>query len=588
MMSFLAYPLGLTGLAAIPLLAVIYLLRRRHRRLPVSALFLWEHAHRPRAAGARLRWSRFPPIFLLELAILLCLVLAAADLLLPRRGARRELLVVLDAHVAMQAPGPDGTPALATALQRLRREIRSESWARIRVIEAGGAPVLRVDAPDAATALAQLDGFRARAPRHDPGAALALASRLAGSADAILVLSDRAPPTPPEDERLRWIAVGTPRPNLAIIDALRGEDPQGGELCLIEVANFSDREHPATVRLEQGGRMEPGFAFTLAAGARRRLRLPIPEADAPLILHLEPDDDFMADNRVVLCPVSRGRVSIAVGTDAASPRTALLLKALAAGGRATATTPGSGETAVLRFLDVDGEAPGVIPPWTVALHTPPSPRVMEGPFLRTGWHPVSEELELDGVLWGAQPGYTLPGTPILSLADGTPLLTEAEGPVLHLQWVPAFSTLQRTPGWPVLIDNILAWRSDSLPAGMSRNLALGAVATWDNAAAGPLTVRHPDGTVSRLTPGDTLAVFEPAEPGLYRLEPSAGEPFELAVNLLAPDTSDLQVRGTGEWGTSLSPDARAVTRVSSMWILIMAALVLLGIHDRLIAGGRGL
>jgi len=43
-MPWLAYPLAMLGLAAVPALAAIYFLRSRFRRRPVSSLMLWRQA----------------------------------------------------------------------------------------------------------------------------------------------------------------------------------------------------------------------------------------------------------------------------------------------------------------------------------------------------------------------------------------------------------------------------------------------------------------------------------------------------------------------------------------------------------------
>ncbi len=585
-----AYPLGLIGLATLPALLAVYLLRHRHRRLPVSALFLWNFAQPPRRGGARLKRSPLPPIFWLETILLALLALAAADPLFPRADARRELLVVLDAGVAMQAPGPNGAPALEQALRQVRREFRSEPWRRRRVIEAADTPTVRVDATETGSALAQLDGFSARAPRSDLAAALTLAMRLAGSADAILVVTDRPPAAPPEDPRLRWIALGAASANVAITDALRGPDNAGGEVCVTEIANFSGEQKTLTLFMEQGIRSEQAARFVLDAGARQRVRLNVPDARAPLTLRLEPDDDFMVDNQVVLCPEPLPRLPVSLRMQPESLHATLLRKALTAGGRvAGAPTDGASSppTPALIFRDA-AEPESVYPPWTVVLHSPPEPQPFAGPFLRTTRHPLIEELALDGVLWGAQSSYPLPGVPVLCLADGTPLIAIADGPVLHLQWAPEQSTLQRTPDWPILIDNLLAWRTESLPAGQPRNMPLGARAVWESPDSGFATVRHPDGSVARLPSREGMTIFKPDQPGLYRIEPPRGEAFETGVNLLAPATSDLRARGAGEWGTRLSPEGRVATRVSSAGFLLLAALALFAGHGWLIVKGRGL
>jgi hypothetical protein len=590
MNTWFAFPWALPGLIALPALLAVYWLRRRHRQLPVSALFLWNFAQPPRKGGAQMRRLPLPPVFLLELAILILLVLAAADPLLRRGDARRELLVVLDAGAAMQAPGADGSPAIEQARARLRREFRAEPWRRLRVIEARANPVLRVDATDAVQAEEQMRGFKPWAPHRDLSPALALAARLAGPADTILVATDRPPTEPPADARLRWIALGRALPNLAIVDALRGAAMDGGEVCLAEIVNWSDEPRAVVLFMDQNDRSERVAEFTLDAGGRQRVRQPVPDPERPLILRLEPADDFPLDNQTILCPEPRMPVAVAVRTRAETPLSDLLLKALAAGGRAAFA--GTDETVPfipqLVFREPDEAGHTAYPPWTVVLHHPPQARPFAGPFLRTSRHPLIEELTLDGVLWGARSDYKLPGTPLLLLADGVPLIAAERGPVLHVQWAPEQSTLQRGPDWPILIDNLLTWRAQSLPAGQPRNLPLGARAAWENPAGADATVRRPDGSAASLPTRDGVSVFEPDEPGLYRIELPDGRRFETAVHWQAPATSDLRARAAGEWGEALPPPGRALTRRSSAWFLLLAALALFAGHTALVLKGVGL
>ena len=75
----LTYPLALLGLAGVPLLVGIYLLRNRFRRQPVSSLMLWLDAREVRQGGTRIRRLQTPLLFLLELLAILLLVLAAAE-----------------------------------------------------------------------------------------------------------------------------------------------------------------------------------------------------------------------------------------------------------------------------------------------------------------------------------------------------------------------------------------------------------------------------------------------------------------------------------------------------------------------------
>src|SRR5688572_24673998 len=101
----LAAPLALLGLLALPALAAIYWLRRRSGELPVSSLFLWADARRVPPGGAVFERLQTPLSFLLELAALALLAVAAAGPMLAGPQSRRPLYVVLDDSYSMLAGG---------------------------------------------------------------------------------------------------------------------------------------------------------------------------------------------------------------------------------------------------------------------------------------------------------------------------------------------------------------------------------------------------------------------------------------------------------------------------------------------------
>ena len=60
MLPLFTYPLAFAGLAAVPVLVAIYLLRNRYRRRPVSSLMLWEDPRHSAEGGTRIR-ARLDP-----------------------------------------------------------------------------------------------------------------------------------------------------------------------------------------------------------------------------------------------------------------------------------------------------------------------------------------------------------------------------------------------------------------------------------------------------------------------------------------------------------------------------------------------
>lgn len=119
--SFLS-PAAFSLLLALPLLLVPYLLRQRHQRRVVPALFLYQDIS---SLARRRLWGRLrlSPLFLLQLLILLLLVTTAARPVLQYDTAGKTALV-LDTSASMQARDLSGQASLfETAKERIQQEL---------------------------------------------------------------------------------------------------------------------------------------------------------------------------------------------------------------------------------------------------------------------------------------------------------------------------------------------------------------------------------------------------------------------------------------------------------------------------------
>ena len=119
--SFLS-PAAFSLLLALPLLLLPYLLRQRHHRRVVPALFLYQDISSPvrRRLWGRIRLS---PLFLLQLLILLLLVAIAARPVL-RYDAAGKVAIVLDTSASMQARDPSGQSSVfAVAKKKIQQEL---------------------------------------------------------------------------------------------------------------------------------------------------------------------------------------------------------------------------------------------------------------------------------------------------------------------------------------------------------------------------------------------------------------------------------------------------------------------------------
>src|ERR1700757_818450 len=122
------YPFALWLFALAPVVVVLYLLKVSRRRQTVSALFLWRRVVEEQQRHAlfhRLRnfWS-----LLLNLLILLCLILAAAQLRWPGfSGVEGNSLLIIDDRARMQARDVAGRTRLDVAKQVADQILRRTS-----------------------------------------------------------------------------------------------------------------------------------------------------------------------------------------------------------------------------------------------------------------------------------------------------------------------------------------------------------------------------------------------------------------------------------------------------------------------------
>ena len=525
---------ALIGLISIPLLAVIYLFHRRPQTRNVSSLMLWAALRRPATAGRRREFLRLPLTFWLEALTLLLLVLAAAGPMLPRLSRQRPLLVILDDSLSMQAGSQHRAREFVEQL--------SGDFDPVRFILAGATPQL-----------ASLEQWSCAASSADIDAALAFATQLAGPDALVVVVTDHAPPRP-VGARVRWRAFGEREKNAAFIAAARSR--AGRDRVMLEITG-----EPKSLSILADGR--PIFEGQRSG----RLSFDLP-SNAGVVEARLPDDVASFDNRVILLPERHPPVLVTVDINDETLRRDVE-RAVEATGRALLAPTGA-------LTITDHPRPGE---WQLELIGGANPSAHAGPFLVDRTHPLSEGLDLDGVIWTAA-GGALPGTPIV-LAGDQPLLTE-ESHHVRLRLNAGLSTLQRSPAFPALIWNLIEWRSSERPGFRAANVVHGAV-TELTVAPDVSTVRvtSPEGA-SRdvsLPRGSRTLPLNASRPGLWSA--TAGrDRYQFACNALNASESDLSHAASGTWNGWSEAALVAGGYENMAWLLLLAALAVLAAHQR--------
>jgi hypothetical protein len=667
-MPVLGLPLLLFGLAALPVAAGIYWLRTRFRRQEVSTLFLWRSAVEAQGGGRKRSRLQTPLALLLELLAIALLVLAATAPRVLRAGHTASVTVVLDDSYSMRAVDRDGVSARQRAIDTLQDELDRLGRYSVRLIAAGREPrTLGAAASEWPALRDTLDGWACASSSADLDAAVALAGELAGPRGRLLVLSDHPMPAPApapgmaapgsaaeeasagavevsESEvetsggsfwgRLRWVSVGQPQPNLAVVNAVRSTAAGPGDTLLLEIANLGREAAVATMTLRAGtsdtayrhaadtppvgedGPMIERRRLELAAGETRRLWLrPEGVADRPVVVSLE-DDWLSEDNRAVLMPTAPTPLPVRVSVEDADLRRALD-RALSASGRVTLEA----ERPALVFTDGDAiEADGAGGSggagWTVRFdagepESDADPPAYLGPFVIDFDHPATQGISLAGLVWATPPppedgaeaqADVARGRPIIA-AGNEVLVSDRAWPdgrhAVTVRLRPDRSTLLSSAAFPVMVWNLLDWRQSARPGLTPVNTRPGVpisiVASRSDNPGGAsesideVTVRQvnsslsdDDSPLAETLPLDAgRAAFVPDRPGVY--EARVGDRrHRFAVLGNSAQESDLRraVPDTfGAWD-----DQVAITREyqSLAWVLGLAALAVLGLHAYLL------
>ncbi len=587
MIPIFTLPLGFLSFLAIPGLVGIYLLRTRSRRYPVSSLMLWVNQQQARQGGLRVERLRIPLLFFLELLAIILLVLAAAAPILRTMRGAMPLMVVLDDSFSMLA-GVDETPK-SRAIAALEEELAPQGLNplanrryAVRYVLAGTEPqVLNEAARTAGEAITQLEAWQCFSPAADLAAAVNLAAEIGGAKALILVLTDKPPPQILGAERMQWWGFGIPQPNIAFVNAARTAT-DSGERCLLEITNLSPHADSTELVVE----VDTSASQTSSSPLRRATLEIGPRATHQIFLNLSAgtpplraqigDDALAIDNKVVLLPQRRKPVHVDIRVQ--DPRLRSLIEnALASTDRALAAKAAP----ELVFLDDAAAADDSSEAWYMRVITESEASAYLGPFVTDLTHPLTEGLSLGGVVWGAGVKEQFMGTPIIT-AGNVPLLTDTERFTgiheIRLRLQPDLSTLQNSPNWPILMWNLLQWRSSQTPGLERTNLRLGEVAVLTTKlGTKSVEIVSPSGAVSvRPVPDRTINLKTEAV-GIYRMHTETDK-YAFSSNALSQAESNLTNKATGRWGDWGKDTLQWWGYHSFAWFFLLLAIGILTLH----------
>ncbi|MDX1682804.1 MAG: hypothetical protein R3336_06770, partial [Phycisphaeraceae bacterium] len=411
----------------------------------------------------------------------------------------------------------------------------------------------------------------------------AMATDLGGQMARILVLTDHKPENEIDDGRIQWWSFGRSQANTGFVAATRSEDP---ERIMLEVANRSPetRRVPLTVEAlgpTGGPSILHQASLVLPASQVKQVFVDLPE-DAPALRARLEVDDLVSDNTVLLLPPSRPPVRVSLLLAAGPLRQSM--------DQVLGTIPFvrlTDQNPDLVITELDRSAV-TARRWVLRVMIDATdPKGYVGPFVMNRSHPLVDGLDLDGVVWAAGEESPLRGDPVLTAGNVvlvSDTLTVGGSHELRMKLQPKLSTLLKTPNWPIFLWNLTEWRRLNLPGPVQTNLMAGqSLAVNLPEGTEKIVIQDPDGkTITRTVASDRLAL-PMNQPGRWQLSPETTRRWEVAVNLLSLNESDLSEAETGRWGDWTVVSQFRWEYRSISWIFALLALGLLLIHQALVS-----
>lgn len=469
-----ANPLGLLGLLTLPAIVAIHLFHRRFPPLLVAGLHFWGAEVRVPTAGRKRERLPISSSLILELLAALLLTMVLVQPRVSDSGKVRHLIAVLDDSASMSAVGAAETSSRDRAVAEVARRMQdAPRGSRTTLILTGRRPVMLAGpAVEWDVAEAALSKWKPTLPRHDILSALDMAVQLAENGGEVVFMTDALP----EDDQpfptgAEIFAVGESLSNVAITAARWTIDSATlvGRVFL-RVRNEGPRPSSVTVEGRSGNQVVFQSKLELSPEQELPLEIEVPGGLARLVVTVKADRDGLATDSIVSLVEPKVRtVRVAVnlpdGHSALRPVRRVL---------EIATDIEVSDSEAAHLLITEG---GTLPEsrrdlWWLGVGpidsseaAVKSARDLLGPYLKEKRDPLLEGVSLGGVIWGGVQPVDIAMTPVISAGQQLLLsrLSGTRSTALLLNVDLGRSNLPESPDWPILINNLVEQRRNSLP-----------------------------------------------------------------------------------------------------------------------------
>jgi hypothetical protein len=584
-MNFLAFTglqAALLALVTSGLIIAFYFLKLRHRRVVIASSILWKRVLDEREA--RSLWERLRRAVSIVLAVVIGLLIALA-IGRPEMpwltGNTSRSVVVLDTSPTMLARTGDGKTRWQHAQEAALRLINaSGSGTAIRVADTSGI----VDSGFTSDRHQTRTSIERMRPRTTPFQFPALDGSEGAGSEVRFVTDGVTPAGVPEG--VSTVSVFQEAPNVGITAfEIRSvpSSPLAYEAYL-EVYNYGRQSKQTTITVSGAGRQRITRTADLKAGGVFKEPFDLSRFEGGGIratVQATGDAFALDDTAYAYLPVKRRTRTLLVTTGNTYLETLLKSHSLV---DVTVIKPSeyhaNFDSDVFIF---DGFAP---------LDPPPRPALLTGGFQDVGWlpradaivqkprfgswsedHPVMRFVSLHDVTMDRAKRVDGTGATVLAESENRTPLILASPASRRPRWIMltfslAGSDFPLHPGFPLFVDNALAWFSRE-PLALRRQPGL---VEFDMAGA---QVKSIDGTTLPVHSKPDGSVFQVDEPGLY-IATDQDSRQHIAVNLASQQYSNIN---------RTSADGAAASSVPSGWLqhelwfyMLGAALVLITVE----------
>lgn len=600
----LLQPLALLGLAVLPIILILHMLRARRRRVTVSSARLWRDLPPP-TLGARRRRIPWTLVLLLQLLVATLVVAALARPTLTRflSGRPAHSIIILDTTTSMLTQESGGTRFDAARAQAARLINGLGGDDRVTLIAMSAAPHVVAQAPaaDKTSVAAALDRLTAGGTGTDLATALYLADGVVDASydNQIVVLSDRAlAPASRRDLPTRvaaplvWPSLGRDAGNQSLQSVSARRRADGTTDVFARVANASATPVERRLQLLADGDRIADVPLRLTAEGDYEQVWTVPAGVKTIEVRLTGNDALAADDRAYLSlEEGRRRSAVVVGKN-----TDALARALRANPtlRVTIVAPENYTPAPDTELTVfEGYLPTTLPPGGVIIVNPPPDSVFRAGAPRQnlaverGDDSLVSGIDLGAVRFDSIARVTLPtwAQPVVSVGDH-PLVARGQNGssrVVALTFDLKQTNLTAKLAFPVLLARAVA--EVTRPPLPSAVLAGQPVPLAAAPGAVLNVARQTDAGEQPVALGQSGTLDRTETPGLYTATESRGGLVtwsgRFAVHSGSALESDVRPQAIPDFQAAPPPAPSSSTEPSGreLWMfLALAALVALGVE----------